>query len=1285
MENIKNRDFWSRRSRNNPFSRLRSSSRVRSYSGNYRSSLAGVGVGDRGSMRSFTGGVGVTGGGDAADQGNTRTKNQEEEEEKVEKRRRREEEEEKVEQEEEEKEEEEEALIASEMMLEAQRETLLRENVVWMRNYLTESSKTDGGNFTLTTFLNTMSNKELLNRLFSLWDVRGDGVLLQQEWVDHLKCSTRAVGAREWSELLEVLAYVVCGEEGVVTSQHFTKILTSRGVLEKLYRLVSKDGDGVVVTRQDIMDFIANLTYARPRTGFTRENLEWLEQLFRQALGLKQELSFDDFKKIVHSRNSFFAERVFQIFDRDNSGTVSLSEFLDAMHQFAGKSPNDKIKFLFRVYDLDGDGLIQQSELQKVMKACMEENGMKFSDDQIEDLTLAMFEDADTQNTGAITYESLKAQLEKHDGLLENLSISIDRWLVPPNIGKKAKTNTKLKTKVTNLRPYQMSLPYLKNNYVYLSFLIAYLAINLGLFVSRAWEYRESNGYTIVARACGQCLNFNCMFVLVLMLRQCITYLRSLGASSFLPLDQHMYLHKLCGWLIFGYSLLHSLMHLINFSVNIVNATGEGELNEDEWALWEWLFTMRPEKLGLIDGIANPTGIALIVILTLMVVCSLPFVRKSGYFEVFYWTHLLYIVFFTLTILHGPNFWKWFVAPGIIFLIERIHRTIRMRTGRGKTYISSGVLLPSKVIHLVIKRPANFQFHPGDYVFINIPEIAKYEWHPFTISSAPEQEDVLWLHIRAVGQWTNRLHGYFENEQLKCERQRCELQVSSCNSVRRSTITTTMALHSTTDLPHNTLVEDGRTAFLSSHHTGLPRLALENGISNAAFQPDTPLPPPPPHPTNSSSSHSASPQNNNKNKRRKEEEEERKENVLMSSDSTECDGKEHTHGVDDVDEMGVVVAGGVGGGDLTNTHTNFRKSDGMSFKYIRRKPTIICLDLPSETESLAGDYYDDEDDADGEEEGDKVVEGEGEEEVVRRGGGSGRGGKRMDVRVTIQDDLTDTHQPIRGDQNTSAVVLAEEGRVRRKSRVDEGCRRKSSRQEDRRRSRQEERRAARKRSRMEEVLAEGGCAVGKPLVIYMDGPFGAPSSHIFRAQHAVLIATGIGVTPFASILQSIMHKYWKARHTCPKCTHSWTSDLPHSVMNLRKVDFFWINRDQRSFEWFVNLLSQLEIEQAEQGGVLERFLDMHMYITSALQKTDMKAVGLQLALDLLHEKEKRDLITGLKTRTNAGRPNWDKVFKQLTNQQKGKITVFYCGPPALGRTLRYKCDEYGFDFRKEIF
>jgi len=92
------------------------------------------------------------------------------------------------------------------------------------------------------------------------------------------------------------------------------------------------------------------------------------------------------------------------------------------------------------------------------------------------------------------------------------------------------------------------------------------------------------------------------------------------------------------------------------------------------------------------------------------------------------------------------------------------------------------------------------------------------------------------------------------------------------------------------------------------------------------------------------------------------------------------------------------------------------------------------------------------------------------------------------------------------------------------------------------------------------------------LQIYIDGPYGAPSSHIFRAQHAVLIATGIGVTPFASILQSIMHRYWKARHSCPRCKFSWASDIPATVMNLRKVSaIMYCARSLNDYiynEWF---------------------------------------------------------------------------------------------------------------------
>ena len=40
--------------------------------------------------------------------------------------------------------------------------------------------------------------------------------------------------------------------------------------------------------------------------------------------------------------------------------------------------------------------------------------------------------------------------------------------------------------------------------------------------------------------------------------------------------------------------------------------------------------------------------------------------------------------------------------------------------GQGKTVIKAGVLLPSTVTNLVIERPHNFKFNPGDWVFIKV-------------------------------------------------------------------------------------------------------------------------------------------------------------------------------------------------------------------------------------------------------------------------------------------------------------------------------------------------------------------------------------------------------------------------------------------------------------------------------------------------------------------------------------------------------------------------------------
>lgn len=84
---------------------------------------------------------------------------------------------------------------------------------------------------------------------------------------------------------------------------------------------------------------------------------------------------------------------------------------------------------------------------------------------------------------------------------------SIDRWLVPlpqENI-KNTKKGTKLtKQYLIKSLPYQLTAPYIKNNYVFITFIAIFTIINAGLFISRAIQYRKSNGFVIMARACGK-------------------------------------------------------------------------------------------------------------------------------------------------------------------------------------------------------------------------------------------------------------------------------------------------------------------------------------------------------------------------------------------------------------------------------------------------------------------------------------------------------------------------------------------------------------------------------------------------------------------------------------------------------------------------------------------------------------------------------------------------------------------------------------------------------------
>ena len=42
--------------------------------------------------------------------------------------------------------------------------------------------------------------------------------------------------------------------------------------------------------------------------------------------------------------------------------------------------------------------------------------------------------------------------------------------------------------------------------------------------------------------------------------------------------------------------------------------------------------------------------------------------------------------------------------------------------------------------------------------------------------------------------------------------------------------------------------------------------------------------------------------------------------------------------------------------------------------------------------------------------------------------------------------------------------------------------------------------------------------------MYIDGPYGTPIQELTQVHHAILIAAGIGVTPFASVLQHLLNE-----------------------------------------------------------------------------------------------------------------------------------------------------------------
>ncbi|KAJ0929731.1 putative NAD(P)H oxidase (H(2)O(2)-forming) [Helianthus annuus] len=67
-----------------------------------------------------------------------------------------------------------------------------------------------------------------------------------------------------------------------------------------------------------------------------------------------------------------------------------------------------------------------------------------------------------------------------------------------------------------------------------------------------------------------------------------------------------------------------------------------------------------------------------------------------------------------------------------------------------------------------MRKPENFNYKSGEYMFVKCDAVSPFEWHPFSITSAPS-DDYLSVHIRALGDWTKKINKIYSEACLPDE------------------------------------------------------------------------------------------------------------------------------------------------------------------------------------------------------------------------------------------------------------------------------------------------------------------------------------------------------------------------------------------------------------------------------------------------------------------------------------------------------------------------------------
>jgi len=245
--------------------------------------------------------------------------------------------------------------------------------------------------------------------------------------------------------------------------------------------------------------------------------------------------------------------------------------------------------------------------------------------------------------------------------------------------------------------------------------------------------------------------------------------LRGTPLNKLIPFDNYATMHQIIALTGLFFVLMHITGHFVNFfSV----ATEPTAILSCLFTEVYWVSNFLPKFSWWIFG--TQTGfsgyLCTLVVITMYIFAS-RFSRLHVFFVFLNLHRLCAILFYMLMLTHGfaeliqvPIFHTYLIGPAFLFIIDWL---ISIGRSTPEIPVVQVERLPSQVLCLKMRKPANFNYKAGQFLRIASSGISSAEFHPFTITSAPH-EKYLSVHIRCVGPWTTKLWDvYNPNYQTK--------------------------------------------------------------------------------------------------------------------------------------------------------------------------------------------------------------------------------------------------------------------------------------------------------------------------------------------------------------------------------------------------------------------------------------------------------------------------------------------------------------------------------------